>query len=287
MMEYSIKEVSQLTGIKDFTIRMWEKRYKMPLPERGDNKVRKYKENELHNFMRISAHIKRGFRISEIMGMSPDEVSEKIGMVFVPKRLDLKIDRLMKLAQTFSDTEFDKELKHEIIDSGLEAAIVNVIIPMMEAMEAKYIQNSDYLAVKQFAYDTIRRRLIVAADVEEQELGEKVMIFSPMQDSSELSLLITDYLIKKYKKTPIYCGDNVKVSQAKAALQKSQCDKIIMVGHFYDSTEDLAPQLDAFAKVDCAQKYVLDRNAADNAAKYPSIVFLQNVDDLKKQLLEM
>ncbi|MBO7566285.1 MAG: MerR family transcriptional regulator, partial [Bacteroidales bacterium] len=25
MMEYSIKEVSQLTGIKDFTIRMWEK----------------------------------------------------------------------------------------------------------------------------------------------------------------------------------------------------------------------------------------------------------------------
>ena len=104
MMEYSIKEVSQLTGIKDFTIRMWEKRYKMPLPERGDNKVRKYKENELHNFMRISALIKRGFRISEIMGMSQDEVSEKIGMVFVPKRLDLKIDRLMKLAQTFSDT---------------------------------------------------------------------------------------------------------------------------------------------------------------------------------------
>jgi hypothetical protein len=105
-----------------------------------------------------------------------------------------------------------------------------------------------------------------------------------MQDSSELSLLITDYLIKKYKKTPIYCGDSVKVSQAKAALQKSQCDRIIMVGHFYDSTEDLAPQLEAFAKIDCPQKIVLDRNAAEYAEQYPSIVFLQTINDLKKQL---
>ena len=284
MMEYSIKEVSQLTGIKDFTIRMWEKRYKMSLPERGDNKARKYKENDLHNLLRIAALIKRGFRISEIMGMSPDEVSEKIGMVFVPKRLDLKINRLMKLAQTFSDTEFDKELKHEIIDSGLEAAIANVIIPMMEAMEAKYIQNADYLAVKQFAYDTIRRRLIVAADVEEQEQGEKVLVFSPMQDCSELSLLITDYMIKKYKKTPIYCGDNVKIAQAKAAFQKSDCGSIFMVGHFYDSTEDLAPLLDSFSKIECDTKIVLDRNAASHAAEYPTLKFLQTFDDLKKQL---
>jgi DNA-binding transcriptional MerR regulator len=284
MMEYSIKELSQLTGIKDFTIRTWEKRYKMSLPERGDNKARKYKENDLHNFLRIAALIKRGYRISEIVEMSQDEMSAKIGMVFVPKRMDLKINRLMKLAQTFSDTEFDKELKHEIIDSGLEAAITNVIIPMMEAMEAKYIQSADYLAVKQFAYDTIRRRLIVAADVEEQEFGEKVLIFSPMQDSSELSLLITDYMIKKYKKTPIYCGDNVKVAQAKSALQKSECSKIVMVGHFYDSTEDLAPQLDAFAKVEGAQKFVLDKNAISYAHKYPSLTFLQSVNDLKKQL---
>lgn len=285
MLEYSINEVSQLTGIKPFTLRVWEKRYaNMILSERTRKNTRKYKETDLHLLMRVSALIKRGFRISEISEMTQEEISQKIGSVFVPKMSDLKINRLMKLAQSFDEVSFDKELKHEIIDSGLESAIAKVIIPMMTAMEAKYIQDSSYLAVRQFAYDIIRRRLIVAADIEEKEDGEKVLIFSPLEDCSELSLLITDYIIKKYKKYPIYCGHKVKVSQARAAVEKSGCRKVILVGRYHESTEDVSQYLASFAQIDGVEKVVLDFNARDFADKYSNVVFINGVDELRSYI---
>lgn len=285
MLEYSINEVSQLTGIKPFTLRIWEKRYaNMILSERTRKNTRKYKEADLHLLMRISALIKRGFRISEISSMSQDEISQKIGSVFVPKMSGLKINRLMKLAQNFDELSFDKELKHEIIDSGLESAISSIIIPMMATMEAKYIQDSNYLAVKQFAYDIIRRRLIVAADIEEKDDGEKVMIFSPLEDCSELSLLITDYIIKKFKKYPIYCGDKVKVCQIKAALEKSDCRKVILVGRYHESTEDISQYLQAFSQIDGVEKVVIDFNAPDFADRYNNVLFIKDLDELKSYI---
>lgn len=260
ILEYSISEVSQLTGIKDFTLRIWEKRYKLALSARAKNNQRVYRESDVQLLRRFAALIRRGYKISEIVAMSADEISMKIGTVFVPKTTNQIIKRLMKLAETFSAKEFDKELKHGIVDSGLEYAIVNIIIPMMEMMEAKHIQDPNYLAIKQFSYDIIRRRVIVAADVDEKEDGEEFLIFSPLEDHCELQLLIVDFILKKYGKTPIYCGSKVKIAQLKEAIAKSSCRNVILVGRLYETTEDISDYANSMMEIKGINPIVLDHN---------------------------
>lgn len=284
ILEYSISEVSQLTGIKDFTLRIWEKRYQLDLAARTKNNKRVYRESDVQLLRRFAALIRRGYKISEIAAMSPDEISLKIGTVFVPKTTNQIIKRLMKLAETFSAKEFDKELKHDILDSGLEHAITNIIIPMMETMEAKYIQDTNYLAIKQFSYDIIRRRLIVAADVDEKDDGKEFIIFTPLEDHCELQLLIVDFILKKYGKTPIYCGNKVKIPQLKEAVRKSQCRNVILVGRLYETTEDISDYARALMEIEGINSIILDHNYCDSTSEEESTIKLKNIQALTEYL---
>jgi len=289
-LEYSISEVSQLTGIKDFTLRIWEKRYNMMPPARTKNNKRVYRESDVQMLRRFAALIKRGYKISEIVSMSAEEISMKIGTVFVPKTSNQIIKRLMKLAETFDTAEFDKELKHDILDSGLEHAIISIIVPMMETMEAKCIQDPDYLPVKQFAYDIIRRRIIVAADIDEKEDGEGFVIFSPLDDNGELSLLIVDYILKKYGKSPIYCGHKIRTAQVMAAIEKSGCRKALLVGRLYETTEDISDFVDSMRDIADTETIVLDRNycatqkGCDPSARENNTTIINDIKGLTEYL---
>lgn len=274
ILEYSISEVSQLTGIKDFTLRIWEKRYKLALSARRKNNQRVYRESDVQLLMRFAALTSRGYKISELVAMSPEEISLKIGTVFVPKTSNQIIKRLMKLAENFNSKEFDIELQHDILDAGLEHAIISIIVPMMEMMEAKCIQDSNYLAIKQFAYNVLHRRLIVASDVQENENGEKIVIFSPLEDHGELSLLIVDYILKKYGKSPIYCGDKMKVSQIRSAMLSSDCKKVVMVGRLFETTEDISDHARQLQEISGIEAVVLDHNLFDAGG--------EGLSDLKK-----
>ena len=54
MAEYKIKDIEILTGIKAHTIRIWEKRYGMLIPERTDTKIRTYTDADLSFLLNIS-----------------------------------------------------------------------------------------------------------------------------------------------------------------------------------------------------------------------------------------
>lgn len=287
MLEYSIADISQITGIKPYTLRIWEKRYGIITPNRSDAKFRKYDEDDLQKILSISSLVKRGYKISEVQNLSQEQISEKLGTVFAPEFSQGKINQLMKQAQTFDQQTFDKTLKHQIIESGLESAIQKVIIPFMQDAEKNWITDPKFLCSKQFAYDLIRRRLIVAGDLETRENGKRIMIFSPLRDDGELELLITDYIIKKYGQIPIYCGENVSVVQAKKTFETAQCAKVLMVGRIYDTDEDFSNFVEQFnKKFDKADKAIFHKKSVDFVDQFQDINFICDIDDLKQYLNE-
>ena len=63
MAEYKIKDIEILTGIKAHTIRIWEKRYGMLIPERTDTKIRTYTDADLSFLLNVSLLNKKGLKI--------------------------------------------------------------------------------------------------------------------------------------------------------------------------------------------------------------------------------
>lgn len=76
---YTIKNVSMITGIGVHTLRAWEKRYAVVVPERSSTGRRFYSDEDVEKLKLISTLNKTGEQISHIAKLSFDELRERVG----------------------------------------------------------------------------------------------------------------------------------------------------------------------------------------------------------------
>ena len=75
---YTIKDIEKMSGIKAHTIRMWERRYGMVIPNRTDTNIRYYTDEDLREFLNISILNKNGMKISNIAKLDKNEIDKKV-----------------------------------------------------------------------------------------------------------------------------------------------------------------------------------------------------------------
>ncbi len=78
---YSIRVASRLTGIPADTLRMWERRYGFPRPERTGGGSRTYTDEDIELLHLLSRAMKAGYRPGEIVGKSRSEIEDILTQV--------------------------------------------------------------------------------------------------------------------------------------------------------------------------------------------------------------
>ena len=59
---FSIRDLENFSGIKAHTIRIWEKRYGILIPERTDSNIRTYNESELKKILNVAYLNRNGLK---------------------------------------------------------------------------------------------------------------------------------------------------------------------------------------------------------------------------------
>ena len=75
---FSIKDLENLTGIKAHTIRIWEKRYNLLSPNRSDTNIRNYNLTSFQKLLNISYLNNNGIKISKIADLKEEEIQAVI-----------------------------------------------------------------------------------------------------------------------------------------------------------------------------------------------------------------
>ena len=75
---YSIRVASRLTSIELDTLRMWERRYGFPRPERTSGGSRVYSEADVEALKLIKRALDQGYRPGEIVGKSREELTQLV-----------------------------------------------------------------------------------------------------------------------------------------------------------------------------------------------------------------
>lgn len=101
MQYFNIQIASQLSGVASATIRVWERRYKAVVPQRGENKHRLYSEKDIEKLTLLSCLTELGETIRKIAPLSIDELQ--------------KIYRTLK-NEPFNKKELVKIYESEVID---------------------------------------------------------------------------------------------------------------------------------------------------------------------------
>ncbi len=76
---HSIRVTSRLTGIELDTLRMWERRYGFPKPERSEGGSRVYSEADVESLRLISRALELGHRPGEVVGRPRQDLIKLVG----------------------------------------------------------------------------------------------------------------------------------------------------------------------------------------------------------------
>ena len=76
--KFRIGSVSRLTGIPTDTLRIWERRYQVVNPDRGDTGTRLYSHSDITRLALIKQLVDQGNAISTVANLSKDELESRI-----------------------------------------------------------------------------------------------------------------------------------------------------------------------------------------------------------------
>ena len=231
MGQYSIRDLERLTGIKAHTIRIWEKRYGLIEPERTNTNIRAYCDAELKKLLNISILNRNGFKISKIASLSPEEITLNINkLTDRPTDTESYIENLAIAMIDLDEQKFEKLFSRAIIQLGFEDTIIRVINPFFIRIGIMWQTGSINPAQEHFVSNLMCQKLYVAIDSEytaTQHNAKTFILYLPEGEMHELSLLFSNYMLRKRGHKVLYLGPNVPFNDILEINQKIPFDYVL------------------------------------------------------------
>jgi MerR family transcriptional regulator, light-induced transcriptional regulator len=209
---FSIKDLENFSGIKAHTIRIWEKRYKILVPDRTDSNIRTYSEAELKKILNVAYLNRNGLKISKIAKLDEDELTQRV-MTVSSKHDDLDQNfqpgKILMSAIRFNEVMFKESLLPFIKHLGIEEAYCKYLYPLLEKARILWQTGSLSRAQEQFVRNTIKQIIIVEDNLLVSAAGRPKSSIAMINTSDNLTdnnFLFYKYALKKRGFDVIFTG---------------------------------------------------------------------------------
>mgnify|MGYP001347904405 FL=1 len=226
--EFSIKNLENISGIKAHTIRIWEKRYELLSPERTDTNIRKYSLGSLKKLLNITLLYKKGFKISKIANLEPENVPQLVRQIALENNSDNSSINALKLAMVNFDVGmFDSKYKILVENNGFDYVFFNIFIPLMAELGILWQTGAICPSHEHFVTSLIKQKIHVQTEKIQnkkfiQESSPKFVIFLPDNEIHELSILYLNYLILSKGFQTIFLGQSIRIKSLNTLLSQNE-----------------------------------------------------------------
>ncbi len=290
MGNYSIKDIERISGIKAHTLRIWEKRYGIIEPNRTETNIRYYTNEELKKILNISILNNYGIKISKIVGLSGEELHQKVLEISSEEvEENLQIESLVIAMVEVDESRFEKILANCTLRLGFEQTLLNIIYPFFKKVGVLWQAGAINPAQEHFISNLIRQKLIVAIDGQGMMVKEgasRFLLFLPEGELHELGLLFYSYLIQKSGHKAIYLGQSVPLDDVVKVNELNPADYIITATLSMSAPESVNALLQKLLDIFPAKKVILTNRFDDDSEilRNERLVFNQSLSEFKSFL---
>ncbi len=232
MARYSISDLEKLTGIKAHTIRIWEKRYGVIVPDRTETNIRYYSANDLQRLLNITFLNKNGYKISQISGMSPAELqSEVFRICELPGADEGYLSDLLKATNDLDEDRFERNLNGSILKLGFELAFLQLVFPLLEKVNLLWKIGKINACQERFVNNLVRHKLVVAIDGmvgNNPNSTKQFLLYLPSGHYDEINLLYANYLLRRAGHQVIYLGPSIPLEHLRSLTNRDLLDHIMV-----------------------------------------------------------
>ena len=232
----SISEVERDVGIAKETLRVWERRYGFPAPQRDPNGERVYPPEQVHKLVLVKRLIDQGYRPGKIMALEVQALAELGGKpVSGPAARGLddpEIVACLDLLRAHKLTELRQRLSQAMLTMGMKRCVIELIAPLTTAVGLAWSQGSLAVFEEHLYADmlqTVLRNAIVAATAQRSdEPRPRVLLTTVPQERHSLGLLMAEVLLALDGAASISLGVQTPLADIVAAVRSQQADIVAL-----------------------------------------------------------
>jgi DNA-binding transcriptional MerR regulator len=241
---YNLKVVLKETGIAADTLRAWERRYGLPMPERTSGGHRLYSQYDIALIKWLIAKQDEGLSISRAVeffreqttqGLDPlSEIgaltSQAIPTLIVDTGLAALRQQWLGACMSFNETSAEQVLNQAFAMHPVELVCVDVLQKGLVEIGEQWYQNGASVQQEHFASALAMRRLdALISACPAPTRSQSVMIACPPDEWHTFTPLLLTLLLRRRGLNVIYLGANVPMHQMEDALNTISPDLIILV----------------------------------------------------------
>lgn len=250
---FSIKDLENLTGIKAHTIRIWEKRYNLLSPDRTETNIRNYSLTSFQKLLNISYLNNNGLKISKIAELKEEEIPIKVREIASRAKVEDHAINSLKMAMiNFDQVLFYTTYKNLIETKTFSDIFYSVFLPLLNEIGLLWQTNTITPAHEHFLSVHIKQKILLNTEriqtLEPKPDSKTCILFLPDHEIHDIGLLFINYKLRSKGYHTIFLGESVPMESLTDLHEFF--NEITFITYFtvYPEVEKIPEYIEAFNK---------------------------------------
>lgn len=226
-----IQAVERETGVSKELLRMWERRYSFPNPDRDEQGDRIYSQEQINKLRLLRRLIDNGFRPGKIVGLPIPELENLLrsrysSTLAAAPEIETELLATLKSGDVHQVRDY---LSHQLIRMGLQAFILEFLqfaTPIVgDAWMRGLIEIHEEHSYTEQVQNLIRNAI---AGLRPTVSPPRVMITTPPDEGHSLGVLMVEALLRLDSVDALSLGPMMPVREIVQSVQKNQADIVAL-----------------------------------------------------------
>lgn len=221
---FSIKDLENLTGIKAHTIRIWEKRYGLLQPNRSDTNIRSYSLASLQKLLNISFLNNNGYKISKIAKLTSSEIPITVREIASRAKVEDHAINAFKLAMlNFDQVLFYNTYNNLISSKSFKDIFYDVFLPLLNEIGLLWQTDTITPAHEHFLTSHMKQKILLNIErlqsLEPKPVSKTFILYLPDNEVHDIGLLFINYQLRSKGYHTIFLGESVPMDSLISVLE--------------------------------------------------------------------
>jgi len=251
---FSIKDLENLTGIKAHTIRIWEKRYNLLSPNRSETNIRNYSITSFQKLLNISYLNNNGLKISKIANLKEEEIPIKVREIASRAKIEDHAINALKMAMiNFDQVAFYNTYNNLIDSKTFSEVFYSVFLPLLNEIGLLWQTNTITPAHEHFLSVHIKQKILLNIErlqsLEPKPSSKSYILFLPDHEIHDIGLLFINYQLRSRGYHTIFLGESMPMDSLTDLHEFF--DEITFISYFTvrPETEEMIGYIEKFDKL--------------------------------------
>ena len=226
-----IASVERETGLSKDTLRVWERRYGFPTPERDANGERLYAPEQVQRLLQIKRLMDRGHRPGKLLAL--DDTGLRALDETRPEASDrpgaLPLDSWMQLVRTHDSEALQRALYREMVKRGLAGFVQDTVAPLIARVGEAWSRNELGIFEEHLFSQHLEKVFrTVLANLSPQHGSPRVLLTTLSGEEHTMGLLMVEALMVVEDVYPVLLGPQTPIDEIVRAAQLKQADAVCL-----------------------------------------------------------